>query len=157
MIRNQWYAILESNEVKPSRPVGVTRMGEKLVLWRDDKGQIGCMADLCPHRGVALSTGKLVGGNVQCPFHGFEYDTSGRCTLIPASGKNACATDNARFQTISVTRVAVVIAHIFCMRRIRNAGRRISRLKTPNPVTRAVACCRNERRAHAAKLSHLGI
>jgi phenylpropionate dioxygenase-like ring-hydroxylating dioxygenase large terminal subunit len=89
MIPNQWYAILESNEVKPGKPVGVTRMGEKLVLWRDDKGQVGCMADLCPHRGVALSAGKLIGGNVQCPFHGFEYDTSGRCTLVPANGKNA--------------------------------------------------------------------
>jgi len=88
MIPNQWYAILESNEVKPGKPVGVTRMGERLVLWRDDKGQVGCMADLCPHRGVALSAGKLIGSNVQCPFHGFEYDTSGRCTLIPANGKN---------------------------------------------------------------------
>ena len=89
MIPNQWYAILESNEVKPGKPVGVTRMGEKLVLWRDEKGQVGCMADLCPHRGVALSIGKLMGDCVECPFHGFRFDPSGRCTLIPANGKNA--------------------------------------------------------------------
>ena len=38
MIPNQWYVILESNEVKPGKPVGVTRMGEKLVLWRDEQG-----------------------------------------------------------------------------------------------------------------------
>ena len=31
MIRNQWYAILESNEVRRGKPVGVTRLGEKLV------------------------------------------------------------------------------------------------------------------------------
>jgi len=89
MIPNQWYVILESNEVKPGKPVGVTRMGEKLVLWRDEKGQVTCMSDLCPHRGVALSIGKLMGDCVECPFHGFQYDTSGRCTLIPANGKNA--------------------------------------------------------------------
>jgi phenylpropionate dioxygenase-like ring-hydroxylating dioxygenase large terminal subunit len=89
MIPNQWYVILESDEVKPGKPVGVTRMGEKLVLWRDAKGQVCCMSDLCPHRGVALSAGKLVNGNVECPFHGFHYDTSGRCTLIPANGKSA--------------------------------------------------------------------
>jgi phenylpropionate dioxygenase-like ring-hydroxylating dioxygenase large terminal subunit len=89
MIPNQWYVILESNEVKPGKPVGVTRMGEKLVLWRDSQGQVTCMADLCPHRGVALSIGKLIGNCVECPFHGFQYDTSGRCTLIPANGKNA--------------------------------------------------------------------
>ena len=29
MIPNQWYAILESNEVKKGRPVGMTRNWEK--------------------------------------------------------------------------------------------------------------------------------
>jgi phenylpropionate dioxygenase-like ring-hydroxylating dioxygenase large terminal subunit len=89
MIPNQWYAILESSEVKRGQVVGVTRMGEKLVVWRDTHGTVTCMADVCPHRGVALSVGKLVGDCVQCPFHGFEYDVSGRCTLIPANGRNA--------------------------------------------------------------------
>jgi phenylpropionate dioxygenase-like ring-hydroxylating dioxygenase large terminal subunit len=89
MIPNQWYVILESNQVKRGKPVGVSRMGEKLVLWRDERGQVTCMADLCPHRGVALSIGKLIGDCVECPFHGFRFDPSGRCTLIPANGKNA--------------------------------------------------------------------
>ncbi len=88
MIRNQWYIILESNEVKTGKPVGVTRMGEKLVLWRDGDGKVVCMLDRCPHRGVALSAGKLIEGHIQCPFHGFEFDSSGRCILIPANGKN---------------------------------------------------------------------
>jgi phenylpropionate dioxygenase-like ring-hydroxylating dioxygenase large terminal subunit len=89
MIRNQWYAILESTEVRPGKPVGVTRMGEKLVLWRDQSGKLACLVDQCPHRGVALSKGKLVANQIQCPFHGFEYDTTGRCTFIPANGINS--------------------------------------------------------------------
>ncbi len=89
MIKNQWYVILESNEVKPGKLIGVTRMGEKLVLWRDAAGSVTCMRDLCPHRGVALSAGKVLGSCIQCPFHGFEFDLSGRCTLIPANGRNA--------------------------------------------------------------------
>jgi phenylpropionate dioxygenase-like ring-hydroxylating dioxygenase large terminal subunit len=88
MIPNQWYAILESNEIKKGKPVGFTRMGEKIVAWRDDKGQLSIMSDQCPHRGVALSVGKLKGDCIQCPFHGFEYDTSGACKLIPANGCN---------------------------------------------------------------------
>ncbi len=91
MIRNQWYAILESNEVTPGQVVGVTRMGEKLALWRNSRGELACMADLCPHRGVALSAGKVLHDNVQCPFHGFEFDASGRCAVIPANGKDAPA------------------------------------------------------------------
>jgi phenylpropionate dioxygenase-like ring-hydroxylating dioxygenase large terminal subunit len=87
MIRNQWYAILESGEVRRGKPVGVTRMGEKLVTWRDSQGKVSVMHDLCPHRGVALSAGKLQGDCIRCPFHGFEYDSSGRCTTIPANGR----------------------------------------------------------------------
>jgi phenylpropionate dioxygenase-like ring-hydroxylating dioxygenase large terminal subunit len=89
MIPNQWYVILESNEVKRSKPVGVLRMGERLVLWRDEQGRLACLRDLCPHRGAALSAGKCLGGQVQCPFHGFEYDASGRCVVVPANGRKA--------------------------------------------------------------------
>jgi phenylpropionate dioxygenase-like ring-hydroxylating dioxygenase large terminal subunit len=89
MIPNQWYAILESNEVKKGKIIGVARMGEKLVAWRTSHGQVTVMSDLCPHRGVALSAGKLTGDCIQCPFHGFEYDTSGECRFIPANGKNS--------------------------------------------------------------------
>ncbi len=89
MIPNQWYVILESKEVKSGKPVGVTRLGEKMVLWRDAQGKVTCTSDLCPHRGVALSSGKIIGDCIQCPFHGFEFDSSGRCRMIPANGKNA--------------------------------------------------------------------
>lgn len=86
MIRNQWYVVLESNEVG-NRPVGVTRLGEKLVFWRDRAGQVHAAADRCPHRGVQFSAGKVVDDHIQCPFHGFEFDSSGKCVLIPANGR----------------------------------------------------------------------
>ena len=89
MIRNQWYAILESNEVKPGKLTGTTRMGENLVFWRDSTGKPVCLVDRCPHRGAAFSKGKLVGDQVQCPFHGFQFDPTGCCTLIPANGRKA--------------------------------------------------------------------
>ncbi len=99
MIPNQWYAILESNEVKAGRPIGVTRMGEQMVLWRDAQGRVSCAIDLCPHRGVALSAGKVVGDCVECPFHGFQYDPSGRCAVVPANGRNAPAPAALRLKT----------------------------------------------------------
>ena len=89
MIPNQWYVVLGSNQVK-GKPVGVTRMGEKLVFWRDDTGRLSCLRDRCVHRGVQLSKGRVVSnGRLQCPFHGFEYDTTGRVQKIPANGQNA--------------------------------------------------------------------
>jgi phenylpropionate dioxygenase-like ring-hydroxylating dioxygenase large terminal subunit len=87
MIRDQWYVILQTRELKTGKPVGVVRMGEKMVLWRDSQGKPVCQADLCPHRGIALSIGCVQEDRIQCPFHGFEYDRTGQCTLIPANGK----------------------------------------------------------------------
>ena len=89
MIPNQWYVVLESNEVKPGKPVGVRRMGEKLVFWRDVQGKVACLRDLCPHRGAALSKGTVKEDCIQCPFHGIRYDAGGRGRLIPANGRNA--------------------------------------------------------------------
>lgn len=86
MIKNQWYGILLSKELKANKLLGVTRMGEKMVLWRDSAGQPVCQSDLCPHRGAALSTGCIQKDAIQCPFHGFEFDQEGLCTVIPANG-----------------------------------------------------------------------
>jgi len=86
MIPDQWYAVLDSQQVG-REPVGVTRMGEKLVFWRDDSGKVSCLRDLCAHRGVALSKGKVIEGALQCPFHGFAYDASGTAVVIPANGR----------------------------------------------------------------------
>ena len=98
MIRNQWYVVLESNEVKSS-PIGVTRLGEKLVFWRDASGKISAAVDQCPHRGVALSVGKIKSDQLQCPFHGFEFESSGKCTLIPANGRDGVVPNAMQLKT----------------------------------------------------------
>ena len=86
MIRNQWYPILGSKEVRRGKPISVLRLGENMVLWRDAQGKVVAMKDKCPHRGAALSAGDLVENRVRCPFHGLQFDSSGRCTIIPSNG-----------------------------------------------------------------------
>lgn len=98
MIRNQWYVLLESNEVK-KRPIGVTRMGEKMVFWRNAAGAVHCAVDKCPHRGVQLSLGQVLDDHLQCPFHGFEYDASGKCVHVPANGRGGVVPATLRLRT----------------------------------------------------------
>jgi phenylpropionate dioxygenase-like ring-hydroxylating dioxygenase large terminal subunit len=88
MIYNQWYIILESKELKRGKSLRIKRLNIDLVLWRDEENKACCIADKCCHRGASLSCGKIVGGNLECPFHGFLYDKSGRVTCIPANGRN---------------------------------------------------------------------
>ena len=72
-------------------------LGEEIVAWADDEGRI-CVADaFCPHLGSHM--GPSVGGVVRdgclvCPFHGFEFDTAGRCVATP----NAPAPKAARLK-----------------------------------------------------------
>lgn len=93
MIKNQWYAVLESKEVKTGKAIGVTRLNEKLAFWRDDENKIHCVYDRCCHRGASLSLGKIVHNEIECPFHGFRYDGTGKVTEIPANGKAAIVQD----------------------------------------------------------------
>ncbi len=96
MIQNQWYVILESSEIRNNEVKGFTRFGEKIVAWRDGNGKLGVFRDKCPHRGIQLSLGTVKGNCLQCPFHGFEYDTTGKCILIPANGKASPPPDYIR-------------------------------------------------------------
>ena len=96
MIQNQWYAVLSSKQVKKNKMIGVTRLSQKLVFWRDDADEVHCIFDQCCHRGASLCSGKLVENHVECPFHGFLYDGSGKVTRIPANGKQAPVAENYR-------------------------------------------------------------
>lgn len=101
MIRNQWYVILESKELRRGKPLGIKRLNRQLVLWREEKGAIGCIDDTCCHRGASLSCGKLVNGQIACPFHGFEFDKTGKVRLIPANGRNKAVPETMKVSAYS--------------------------------------------------------
>jgi phenylpropionate dioxygenase-like ring-hydroxylating dioxygenase large terminal subunit len=83
-IRNMWYPVCESGLVKDA-PVGLHRLGLDIVLWRDSSGKIHAHDDRCLHRGAKLSVGRVVNDQLRCAYHGWCYDTAGRCTSIPSS------------------------------------------------------------------------
>ena len=102
MIPNQWYAIAESREVKKGKLKSMRRMGQDLVLWRNAEGTLSCMLDLCPHRGAALSGGKIIDDCIECPFHGFQYDAMGNGKFIPANGRNTPVPKVFKVETFTV-------------------------------------------------------
>jgi phenylpropionate dioxygenase-like ring-hydroxylating dioxygenase large terminal subunit len=88
MIPNAWYPVLEANKVRRA-PIGLMRMGERIVLFRGEDGALRCFRDRCPHRGIALHLGKVVGNELECRYHGFRFGDGGRCTLMPCEGRSA--------------------------------------------------------------------
>jgi nitrite reductase/ring-hydroxylating ferredoxin subunit len=82
-LRNYWYPIVQSHELSAESPLGITCLGEDLVLYRDSKGSPKVLFDRCPHRYVKLSVGRVFGDELQCSYHGLRFDGTGACTLIP--------------------------------------------------------------------------
>ncbi|WP_128000872.1 aromatic ring-hydroxylating oxygenase subunit alpha [Piscinibacter defluvii] len=65
-------------------PVAVRLLGDDIVLWRDAGGTPRAAPDRCPHRGTRLSLGRICDGQLECPYHGWRFEGSGRCVHIPA-------------------------------------------------------------------------
>ena len=82
-IRNRWWCIGPSAMVQDA-PVALTRLGEKLVAWRDETGKVNLVADRCPHRGAALSVGKVIEGRLTCRYHGVQVAGDGSVLDVPA-------------------------------------------------------------------------
>ncbi len=85
--RDEWYGIVQSKRVG-RRPLGLRRLGQRLVLWRQSDGRLVAQGADCPHRGADLSLGRVVDGCLECPWHGLRFDSSGACTLAPAEGRD---------------------------------------------------------------------
>ncbi len=81
--RSLWHPVALGHVVG-SQPRAVTLLGEDLVLWRDGDGHAHAWMDQCPHRGARLSLGRVHGGQLECPYHGWRFDGGGRCTHVPS-------------------------------------------------------------------------
>lgn len=82
-LRGVWYPVLASWEVS-ANPVGITRLEQQIVLWRDQNGVIKALEDRCPHRGARLSMGWNLGERIACWYHGIEIDSTGEVKDVPA-------------------------------------------------------------------------
>lgn len=84
VIADRWYVVLASAELRAGAPLAVVRMGHAMVFWRGMDGEVLAVLDGCPHRGAKLSLGRVKDGCIACPFHGLQFDGTGRCVKVPA-------------------------------------------------------------------------
>jgi len=80
---NVWTPVAYSEELGASAPASVTVAGTAVALFRASDGAPRAMLDRCPHRGAALSLGRVTDGCLECPFHGWRFDGNGRVIHVP--------------------------------------------------------------------------
>lgn len=96
-----WYVGAVSKDVR-RRPLKIRRFGLDLVLWRGDGGEVSCLRAACPHRGADLSAGRVRGGCLECPYHGFRFDPTGQCRRAPCEGASGRIPPRLRAGSIPV-------------------------------------------------------
>lgn len=82
--RSEWFAVASVADVRPATLYPFELLGERYVLVAGADGTVTAAADTCPHRGAQLSLGTFDGARLQCPYHGWQFDTSGTCVHRPA-------------------------------------------------------------------------
>ncbi len=79
-----WFQIAYVDEVEKGSVMPLRYFGKDLVLFRTESGVLTVLDAHCPHLGAHLGHGgKVVGENIRCPFHAWEFDASGKCTTVP--------------------------------------------------------------------------
>ncbi|KAL8170942.1 hypothetical protein V2J09_022746 [Rumex salicifolius] len=82
---SQWYPVAPICDLDKTAPHAKRIIGIDLVVWWDrNESAWKVFDDRCPHRLAPLSEGRIdQWGRLQCVYHGWCFDGSGDCKLIP--------------------------------------------------------------------------
>lgn len=78
----QWWPVAAVSSLETDRPNALQLLGKPLVaFWDGNRWNV--LDDLCSHRFAPLSEGRVVDCRLQCAYHGWEFNSSGKCTRVP--------------------------------------------------------------------------
>ena len=81
---NGWISVLESRDLKSNQIKPVFAFGYDLVVFRGSSGSVHVFDAYCPHLGANLGVGgQVMGDSIRCPFHGWTFNSDGKCTKAP--------------------------------------------------------------------------
>ncbi|MBX3636387.1 MAG: aromatic ring-hydroxylating dioxygenase subunit alpha [Rubrivivax sp.] len=83
VFRRFWHAVMPMSLLQQGSPQPFTLLGENIVLFLDAEGRPAALKDRCCHRTAKLSKGRCVNGALECGYHGWTYDGTGRVIRIP--------------------------------------------------------------------------
>lgn len=86
LFRRYWMPACLSEELpeKAGAPLRVRLLGEDLVAFRDENGDIGLVDAHCPHRRAPMFFGRNEDCGLRCVFHGWKFDRHGNCVDMPS-------------------------------------------------------------------------
>ena len=83
-----WYPLARSGDLKNGTVKGVSFAGDPIVLVRTETGTLFALEYRCAHRQVPLHQGVVQGERLQCGYHCWTYDSTGKCVTVPYLDKD---------------------------------------------------------------------
>jgi phenylpropionate dioxygenase-like ring-hydroxylating dioxygenase large terminal subunit len=84
-VENAWYVAGRSQDFPVNQPKGLKICARPVLVWRTGEGKLVSFDDRCVHKRMPLSEGRVLSdGVLECPYHGFCYDSTGNCVRIPS-------------------------------------------------------------------------
>lgn len=85
MMRRYWHPVCTSAQLAgpDAPPLRVQLLGENYVAFRDSRGDVGLLEELCMHRGASLALGRVEEGGLRCLYHGWKFDVRGAVLETP--------------------------------------------------------------------------
>lgn len=106
LLRRYWHPVAVAGELTVEQPIKAVRLlGEKLVLFRDQRGGYGLVGERCPHRSASLAYGRIEADGIRCPYHGWKFDGRGRCLEQPAEPAGGSFKDKIRHTAYPVEKL----------------------------------------------------
>lgn len=103
-----WWPLATSDELHQNQPLSRMLLELPLVLFRDSSNQPIVQVDRCPHRHAPLSSGRVINGELECPYHGWRFNAKGQCTRIPGLESHRCS-NNPVSQVVNSTEMCGLI------------------------------------------------
>lgn len=84
LLRKFWQPVALAEDVAAGGAIPLLIMGEELTLYRGESGALHLVGGRCAHRRTLLHTGWVVGEEIRCIYHGWQFDGKGACVNRPA-------------------------------------------------------------------------
>src|SRR5262249_37541324 len=78
-----WYPLARASELLGGRIISTSFTGDPVASARTDQGKVFALEDRYAHRQAPLRAGVVAGDCLQCGYHGWTNDASGRCIDVP--------------------------------------------------------------------------
>ena len=109
LMRRYWHPVAAKAQLLEKKVLSVRLFGEDLILFIDGKGRMGLTGDRCLHRNVKLDCAFTTDEGIRCPYHGWTYDTDGKCVDRPGEPELTRHRGNIRLVSYPVEELAGLI------------------------------------------------